>query len=169
MKGNGLAAALFQHIASRNLDPQLHTHAVVANMTRDGEGCWKSVEPTLLHRHARLIRAELEKPLTWFVTGRRSCLADFLITVPPPGMEANNAADLHDGRAMARYVIEVMGLDAPTYERKKARTHSRMWRIGRMFRMEANELASPFNGVERQAETIMHNIANDLLRWWRMA
>ena len=33
-----MAAALFRHIASRNLDPQLHTHAVVANMTRDGRG-----------------------------------------------------------------------------------------------------------------------------------
>ncbi len=46
VKGHGMAAALFRHIASRNLDPQLHTHAVVANMTRDGEGRWKSVEPT---------------------------------------------------------------------------------------------------------------------------
>ncbi|MYE01518.1 MAG: relaxase domain-containing protein, partial [Alphaproteobacteria bacterium] len=57
VKGHGLAAALFRHVASRDLDPQLHTHAVVANMTRDGEGRWKSIEPTLLHRHARLIGA----------------------------------------------------------------------------------------------------------------
>ena len=52
-----MVAATFRHIASRNLDPQLHTHAVIANMTRDGEGRWKSVEPTLLHRNARLIGA----------------------------------------------------------------------------------------------------------------
>ncbi len=32
-----MVAALFRHIASRNLDPQLHTHAVIANMTRDGD------------------------------------------------------------------------------------------------------------------------------------
>ena len=57
VKGHGLAAALFRHVASRDLDPQLHTHAVVANMTRDGEGRWKSIEPTLLHRNARLIGA----------------------------------------------------------------------------------------------------------------
>ena len=57
VKGHGMAAALFRHIASRNLDPQLHTHAVVANMTRDGEGRWKSVEPTELHRNAMLIGA----------------------------------------------------------------------------------------------------------------
>ena len=55
--GHGMAAALFRHIASRNLDPQLHTHAVVANMTRDADGRWKSIEPTLLHRNARSIGA----------------------------------------------------------------------------------------------------------------
>ena len=57
VKGHGMAAALFRHIASRNLDPQLHTHAVVANMTRDAEGRWKSIEPTELHRNAILIGA----------------------------------------------------------------------------------------------------------------
>ena len=53
----GLAAALFQHIASRNLAPQLHTHAVLANMTHDGEAQWKSIEPTNLHRNAILFGA----------------------------------------------------------------------------------------------------------------
>jgi len=57
VKGYGLAAALFRHVASRDLDPQLHTHAVVANMTRDAQGRWKSIEPTLLRRNARLIGA----------------------------------------------------------------------------------------------------------------
>ena len=57
VKAPCMVAALFRHIASRNLDPQLHTHAVIANMTRDGDGRWKSVEPTLLHRNARLIGA----------------------------------------------------------------------------------------------------------------
>ncbi|MDE0278737.1 MAG: relaxase domain-containing protein, partial [Defluviicoccus sp.] len=62
-----MVAATFRHIASRNLDPQLHTHAVIANVTRDAEGRWKSVEPTLLHRNARLIgsyyRNELSRRL----------------------------------------------------------------------------------------------------------
>ena len=63
-----MVAALFRHIASRNLDPQLHTHAVVANMTRDEQGRWKSVVPTLLHRNAPLIgsyyRDRLARQLT---------------------------------------------------------------------------------------------------------
>ena len=59
-----MAAATFRHIASRNLDPQLHTHAVIANVTRDAEGRWKSVEPTLIHRNARLIGAYYRNELS---------------------------------------------------------------------------------------------------------
>ena len=70
VKGRGMAAALFRHIASRNLDPQLHTHAVVANMTRDGEGRWKSIEPTELHRNAILIGAYYRNELARRLIGK---------------------------------------------------------------------------------------------------
>ena len=64
IRAHGMAAATFRHIASRNLDPQLHTHTVIANMTRDGDGRWKSIEPTLLHRNARLIGAYYRNELS---------------------------------------------------------------------------------------------------------
>ena len=51
-----LVAATFRHVTSRNNDPQLHTHCVVANMTRSG-GRWRSVEIGLLRRSERLIGA----------------------------------------------------------------------------------------------------------------
>jgi len=54
---DGMIAATFRHMASRNNDPQLHTHAVVANMTRNGDGAWRSVEPTLLRRNRRVFGA----------------------------------------------------------------------------------------------------------------
>lgn len=38
-----LIAAKFEHDTSRELDPTLHTHCVIANMTQDSEGNWKSV------------------------------------------------------------------------------------------------------------------------------
>ena len=47
VKSPSMVAALFRHVASRNRDPQLHTHAVIANMTRGADGRLKSVEPTL--------------------------------------------------------------------------------------------------------------------------
>ena len=54
---DGMIAATFRHMASRNNDPQLHTHAVVANMTRNKDGAWRSVEPTLLTRNRRVFGA----------------------------------------------------------------------------------------------------------------
>ena len=51
-----LVAATFRHITSRNNDPQLHTHCVIANMTRDG-GQWRSAEIGLLRRSEKLIGA----------------------------------------------------------------------------------------------------------------
>ena len=65
-----MVAATFRHIASRNLDPQLHTHAVIANMTQDSRGRWKSVEPTLLHRNARLIGAYYRNELSRRLIGK---------------------------------------------------------------------------------------------------
>ncbi len=52
-----MAAATFRHLASRNLDPQLHTHAVLANMTRGRNGEWSSAEFTAVERSKRLIGA----------------------------------------------------------------------------------------------------------------
>ena len=64
IKAPHMVAATFRHVASRNLDPQLHTHAVIANMTRDQEGRWRSIEATLLHRHARQIGAYYRNELS---------------------------------------------------------------------------------------------------------
>ena len=43
--GEGMVAAVFRHTTSRNADPQLHSHVVVANVTRDPEtGAWRSLD-----------------------------------------------------------------------------------------------------------------------------
>ncbi len=54
---DGMIAATFRHMASRSNDPQRHTHAVVANMTRNRSGEWRSVESTLLKRNRRVFGA----------------------------------------------------------------------------------------------------------------
>ena len=44
VKTGNLTAALCTHTTSRDLDPQLHTHAVVANATQGEDGKWRSIE-----------------------------------------------------------------------------------------------------------------------------
>ncbi|HSH22642.1 MAG TPA: MobF family relaxase [Acidimicrobiales bacterium] len=51
--GSGLVAAGFRHRTSREADPQLHTHVLVANMTQGPDGEWSSLFGTMLYRHAR--------------------------------------------------------------------------------------------------------------------
>ncbi|MCY4608619.1 MAG: relaxase domain-containing protein, partial [bacterium] len=63
IKGHGLVAATFRHYASRNLDPQLHTHSVVANMTRNAEGDWRSADFIRIERAKLLIGAHYRSEL----------------------------------------------------------------------------------------------------------
>ena len=44
MNTGNLVAATFRHETSRALDPELHTHAVVMNMTQRQDGQWRSIK-----------------------------------------------------------------------------------------------------------------------------
>ncbi|MCY4590494.1 MAG: relaxase domain-containing protein [Alphaproteobacteria bacterium] len=57
VRANGMVVAGFRHLTSRDRDPQLHTHCVLANMTRNAAGDWRSVEPSRLRRNEKLIGA----------------------------------------------------------------------------------------------------------------
>jgi conjugative relaxase-like TrwC/TraI family protein len=50
-----LAIAVYHHDTSRELDPQLHTHAVAANLTYDGaEGRWKALQSSAYKNAGRI-------------------------------------------------------------------------------------------------------------------
>ncbi|MDE0410261.1 MAG: relaxase domain-containing protein, partial [Alphaproteobacteria bacterium] len=66
---HGLVAAGFRHLTSRDQDPQIHTHCIVANMTRNRAGEWRSVEPTELRRNVRLIGAVYRQELAQRLLG----------------------------------------------------------------------------------------------------
>ena len=65
--GQKMVAATFRHDTSRNLDPQLHTHAVIANMVQGGDGKWRTmVDDGLFHGKmaiGAIYRAELARGL----------------------------------------------------------------------------------------------------------
>ncbi|ACL93939.1 conjugative relaxase [Caulobacter vibrioides] len=55
VRTGALAMATFQHETSRAQDPQLHTHAVILNMTRDLEGTWRSLDSRALYQLQKTI------------------------------------------------------------------------------------------------------------------
>ena len=65
--GQKMVAATFRHDTSRNLDPQLHTHAVIVNMVKGGDGKWRTMANESLYRRQKLIgmvyRSELAQEL----------------------------------------------------------------------------------------------------------
>ena len=123
------------------------------------------------------VRVELEKPLFPFMVRGGRCLPDALLTVTRPGgrghVPAGEDGGLPEGpfedRDAARYVIEVMGFADAAYERRKADTHARMRRIGRVIRMEGRQFDSPWNGLETQTRTIARRIGKDLVARWKPA
>ncbi|MDP3711275.1 MAG: MobF family relaxase [Mycobacteriales bacterium] len=74
---DGFVAAAFTHTTSRALDPQLHTHVVIANLARGTDGRWSALDSRTLHREATTasylyqhrLRAELTERLGVSWTG----------------------------------------------------------------------------------------------------
>ena len=55
--GQKMVAATFRHDTSRNLDPQLHSHAVIANMVQGEDGKWRTMANEKLYESKMLIGA----------------------------------------------------------------------------------------------------------------
>jgi conjugative relaxase-like TrwC/TraI family protein len=58
-----LVVASFRHDTSRAQDPQLHTHNVIMNATRDADRNWRSLEPRALYQLQKAIGAVYRQEL----------------------------------------------------------------------------------------------------------
>ena len=67
VKGNGFTIATFQHLVSRELDPQWHVHSVVFNFTQGPDDEYRTLDGRKLYEHkmtaGAIFRAELSKQL----------------------------------------------------------------------------------------------------------
>src|SRR5579863_3911583 len=65
-----LVLAVYHHDTSRELDPQLHTHAVAANLTYDGvEGRWKALQASGLYERRAYLTGVYRNALAREVRG----------------------------------------------------------------------------------------------------
>ena len=53
VKGNGYLATAYVHRSSRNGDPQLHTHVLIANATKGPDGRWTRLYHPAIYDHAK--------------------------------------------------------------------------------------------------------------------
>jgi conjugative relaxase-like TrwC/TraI family protein len=68
VKGSGYLAAGYVHRSSRNGDPQLHTHVLIANATQGPDGKWTRLYSPAIYEHAKtagyIYEANLRHELT---------------------------------------------------------------------------------------------------------
>ena len=109
-----IVAALFRHDTSRNLDPQLHTHAVLANMVRGEDGKWRSMANEGLYEKQKLIgmlyRNELAAGLGKLGYGIEKTHADGRFEIAGVSREAIEA--FSSRRAEIEAAMEARGLGA---------------------------------------------------------
>jgi conjugative relaxase-like TrwC/TraI family protein len=71
VEGDGFVAAAFRHRTSRNADPQLHTHAVIANVVHaQQDDRWTALDGRPLYGWARPVGFLYEAQLRWELTRR---------------------------------------------------------------------------------------------------
>jgi len=66
----GVAVLLVRHRTSRALDPQLHTHAVLAAKVMSTDGRWRAIDASMLYRDQRALGALYQAALRAEVTAR---------------------------------------------------------------------------------------------------
>ncbi len=120
-RSRSLVAATFRHVASRNLDPQLHTHCVIANMTRGPDGKWRSVEATSLHRNARLIGTHYRNELAKRLRDRGYALAPAMVgKIPGFEIAGYGKSTLEAFSSRRREVLDYIRKKGWTYDAARA-------------------------------------------------
>ena len=109
-----IVAALFRHDTSRNLDPQLHTHAVLANMVKGEDGKWRSLANEGLYEKQKLIgmlyRGELAAGLARLGYGIEKTHADGRFEIAGVARETVEAFSTR--RAEIEAAMDARGLGA---------------------------------------------------------
>ena len=113
--GQKLVAATFRHDTSRNLDPQLHTHAVLANMLLGKDGKWRTMANEKLYASKMLLgaiyRGELARGLEGLGYDIEKTHADGRFEVA--GVPRNVVEAFSTRRAAIRAAMEARGLGEP--------------------------------------------------------
>ena len=162
--------ASFRHETSRNLDPQLHTHCVIANMVQGGDNKWRTMVNDGLYRQQKAIgaiyRAELADGVGRLGYELERTHADGRFEIAGVSREVIEACSTR--RAEIEAAMKARGFDDPADDKRLADRAALMTRaakrdvdkgaLRRVWREQANALGfSPGTVLdaarEREPET----------------
>ncbi len=155
--------ATFTHETSRNLDPQLHTHAVIANMVRGEDGRWRTMANEKLYSSKMLIgalyRSELARELTTLGYGIEKTHADGRFEIA--GVSRDVIEAFSTRRAEIEAAMEGRGLGTPAENQRAAQRAALMTRAAKrdvdraelreMWRLQADGLGFDARGLAADA------------------
>ena len=125
--------ATFTHETSRNLDPQLHTHAVIANMVQGADGKWRTMANEKLYGSKMLIgalyRSELAREMTGLGYAIEKTHADGRFEIAGVSREVVEAFSTR--RAEIEAAMEGRGLGAPAENQRIAQRAALMTRAAK--------------------------------------
>ena len=128
-----IVAATFRHDTSRNLDPQLHTHAVLANMVKGEDGKWRSMANERLYGSKMLLgalyRSELAASLTRLGYDIEKTHADGRFEIA--GVSRDTIGAFSTRRAEIEAAMSERGLGAPADNPRLAERAALMTRAGK--------------------------------------
>ncbi|MYI69955.1 MAG: relaxase domain-containing protein, partial [Boseongicola sp. SB0673_bin_14] len=131
--GQRIVASTFRHDASRSLDPQLHTHAVLANMARGGDGRWRSMANEGLYAQQKLIgmlyRNELAAGLSRLGYGIEKTHADGRFEIA--GVSRETVEAFSTRRAEIEVAMEARDLGSPAENPRLAERAALMTRAAK--------------------------------------
>ena len=128
-----MVAATFRHDTSRNLDPQLHTHAVLANMVRGEDGKWRTMANESLYASKMLLgalyRSELARGLARLGYGIEKTHADGRFEIAGVSREVVQA--FSSRRAEIEAAMDARGQGGPAENQRLAQRAALMTRAGK--------------------------------------
>ena len=128
--GQKAVIATFTHETSRNLDPQLHTHAVIANMVQGEDGKWRTMANEKLYSSKMLIgalyRSELAREVASLGYGIEKTHADGRFEIAGVSREVIDAYSTR--RAEIEAAMEGRGLGTPAENQRAAQRAALMTR-----------------------------------------
>ena len=159
-----IVAATFRHDTSRNLDPQLHTHSVLANMVKGEDGKWRSMANESLYANQKLVgmlyRNELAAGLGKLGYGIEKTHADGRFEIAGVSREAIEA--FSSRRAEIEAAMEARGLGASADNPRIAERAALMTRakkrdidrdeLGSVWQKQAADLGLDAKGLVAEAE-----------------
>ena len=131
--GQRAVIATFTHQTSRNLDPQLHTHAVIANMVQDASGKWRTMANEKLYGAKMLIgalyRSELAREVSALGYSVEKTHADGRFEIAGVSREVVEAYSTR--RAEIEAAMDGRGLGTPAQNQRLAQRVALMTRAAK--------------------------------------